>query len=77
MSVPKLISAVPGFEGECRPTWLNRNQIDIRLTGGVSGFFKLVKRYSWFPFPVKVGREFHGIIRESVVYSEHALRRGN
>lgn len=68
-----LTSVVPGFEGSCKPTWLNRNQIDIRLSGGVTGFFRLTKKVAWFPVPIKTGKEFHGIIRGRVVYSTGGL----
>jgi hypothetical protein len=45
-------SKVPGFEGPCHYTWLNRNIVCHRLDGGVSGFFKLMSG----------SKEFHGII---------------
>lgn len=57
MSHPAL-SKVPGFEGLCKPTWLNRNQITRRLTGETTGFFRLVKKR--FGIWWKVGEEFHG-----------------
>jgi len=56
-----ILSKVPGFEGECRPTWVNRNEIYLRVDGGVSGFFRLTKRKWGITF--KVGKEFHGIVR--------------
>jgi hypothetical protein len=55
-----LISKVPGHEGLCKPTWLNNNVIDNRLDGGITGFFKNVKKLG--PFYFKTGKEFHGII---------------
>ncbi len=57
-----LISKVKGFEGPCKPTWVNRNQIDHRLNGGVSGFFKLVIKK--FGVHFRTGKEFHGIVRD-------------
>jgi hypothetical protein len=62
-----LDSQVEGFEGQCLPVWLNRNQIDIRFGGGVTGFFKRTKRV--FGVPKRVGEEFHGIIKDGKVYS--------
>lgn len=65
-----LHSTVKNFEGDCSPTWLNNNQIDNRLDGGITGFFKRVK--PGFLFKRKHGKEFHGIIRNGIVYStEH------
>jgi hypothetical protein len=57
-----LISKVKGFEGPCKPTWINKNQIDRKFDGGVSGFFKLVKKR--FGFYFKTGKQFHGIVRD-------------
>jgi hypothetical protein len=65
----KFLSIVPCFEGTCKPTWLNRNQIYNRVDGGVSGFFKLVRKPKFFPFYIKYGNEFHGIIHGRVVSS--------
>ena len=56
-----LISRVKGFEGPCKPTVLNRNKVCHRFDGGVTGFFKLVKKR--FGFYFKTGKEFHGIIK--------------
>jgi len=57
-----LISKVKGFEGQCKPTWLNHNLVYHRFDGGVSGFFKLVeKRFGYY---FKIGEEFHGIVRD-------------
>lgn len=66
-----LKSNVPYYEGPCKPTWLNRNQIDNRMDGGVSGFFKIVRKLRFLPFYVKTGREFHGIIKGGVVYTPY------
>ena len=63
-----LISEVEGFEGECRPTWINRSQIDQRLGGYVSGFFKLVKDYGILG-KYKTGKQFHGKIIKGKVLS--------
>jgi len=60
-----LNSKVPGFVGECSPTWINYNQVDHRIDGGITGFFKLVKKV-WI-FKVKTGKEFHGIIKNGIV----------
>ena len=54
-------STVEGFEGDCRPTWLNTNQVWNRLDGGVTGFFKHIKMTK-IGLYVKTGKEFHGII---------------
>ena len=63
-----LMSEVKGFEGLCKPTWINRNIVCIRLDGGITGFFKLVKKRWGFYF--KTGKEFHGIIDyKGYVYS--------
>ena len=63
-----LTSCVRGHEGDCKPVWLNRNQLCNRLDGGVTGFFRRVERLTWWPhFAVKVGPEFHGIVRNGVV----------
>lgn len=56
-----LISEVEGFEGLCTPTWLNYNQIDIRTSGFVGGFFKSIKKHWLFGW-IKTGKEFHGFI---------------
>ena len=59
-----LISKVKGYEGPCKPTWINRNQLDHRFDGGVTGFFKLVKKR--FGFYFKTGKKFHGIVRDGI-----------
>lgn len=65
MGTSKLMSIVPGHGGYCRPVWLNRNQLDIRIHGGVSGFFRTVKPMPFFPvLTIKTGPEFHGIVRD-------------
>lgn len=56
-----LKSLVPGFEGQCKPTWLNKNQVDIRVTGAITGSFKLVRKHWLFGY-IKTGKEFHGYI---------------
>jgi hypothetical protein len=36
----------------------------------VTGFFRRVERLTWWPFfAVKVGPEFHGIVRDGVVHT--------
>ena len=62
-----LLSRVPGHVGYCKPTWLNTNQIYNRLDGGITGTFKLVKR--WWIFYFRIGQEFHGIIDDMIVKS--------
>lgn len=58
------LSIVPGHSGFCTPVWLNTNQIDTRISGGTTGFFRLTKPFWLFPLMlVKTGPEFHGIIR--------------
>ncbi len=54
-------SNVKGYEGKCKPTWINKNQFCHRVDGGVTGFFKNVKKIWWFW--IKVGKEFHGIVK--------------
>lgn len=51
-------STVPGHEGPCYPTWINKNQVCHRIDDGISGFFK----NSIF------GLEFHGLIKDGKVY---------
>lgn len=57
----KYYSVIPGFVGPCKPTWLNLNQVIIRLEGR-SGFFKLLKKVWWWPVPIRTGEEFWGNI---------------
>ena len=57
-----LISKVEGYEGECRPTWLNKNGFLRHQDQGISGFFRLVHR-RFFGIPIRHGDEFHGIIK--------------
>ena len=66
-------SKVPGYEGPCKPTWINKNQVCNYLDGGVTGFFKLVTRFPHIPVWVKTGKEFHGIIRESGIVESTEL----
>lgn len=62
------MSIVKEHEGWCRETWLNRNQVDRRLDGGITGFFRNVKQPWWLLFfPIKVGSEFHGILRNGAL----------
>ena len=63
---------VDGFKGKCKPTWLNSNRWFHRIDGGISGFFKLTKKR--FGFYWKTGEEFHGIIRNGIVYSTEIKR---
>jgi len=65
------MSKVPNFEGRCSPTWVNSNQIDHRLDGGVTAFFRILKQ--WGPFLYHSGEEFHGIIRNGKVYTTKGL----
>lgn len=62
-----MISTVPGHEGRCKPTWINRNQVFNKIDGGITGFFKLV--YRRYGFLWRYGPEFHGIIRDGEVHS--------
>lgn len=57
-----LFSKVKGHEGSCKSTWINKNQVCHRFDGGITGFFKLVKKR--FGFYFKTGKEFHGIVRD-------------
>jgi len=63
----KLKSKVKGFEGLCKPIWLNKNQVCHRLDNGITGFFKLIHKK--FGIYFKIGKEFHGIIKDRIVYS--------
>ena len=53
-----------GYPGPCAPVWVNQNTACHRLDGGVTGFFKLVRK-RWFGLQ-KYGEEFHGIIRRGL-----------
>jgi hypothetical protein len=69
-------SIVPGHEGPCDSTWINENIVLRRLDGGISGFFRKVKNVWWWPFTIKFGPEFHGIIyRDNIVERPNASRR--
>lgn len=71
---PTLVSAVPGHEGQCRPTWTNSGGgLFARLDGGVTGFFRRVHRIRHLPGQWPYGPEFHGIIRDGVVYSTEGI----
>ena len=52
----------------CAPTWLNTNTVCNRLDGGVTGFFRPVERRFGLGLK-KAGKEFHGIIRNGIVYT--------
>lgn len=61
-SLHTITSAVPKHKGECLFTWKNKNQIDNRLDGGISGFFRSVEP-TFIPCVHKMkGEEFHGIV---------------
>lgn len=62
-----LVSFVPAHEGLCKPTWLNCNQVSRRL--GVTGFFRRTRHVWYWPWPIKYGPEFHGIIINGAAYS--------
>lgn len=64
-----LDSAVDGFGGVCLPTWLNVNQVCIRVDGGVTGFFKLCKKVPGLPLYFRAGKEFHGRIVNGKVFT--------
>jgi hypothetical protein len=71
---PTLTSAVPEHEGQCRPTWTNTpGGLNHRLDGGLSGFFRRVRRLPRLPGLWPYGPEFHGIIRGGVVYSTEGM----
>lgn len=59
---PLMESDVPNHKGPCLLTWANRNQIDNRLDGGISGFFRKAEPtiISWVYR--MTGTEFHGIV---------------
>lgn len=55
-------SIVPDHKDSCFFTWRNENQIDNRLDGGVSGFFRKAES-TFIPWVYKLsGKEFHGIV---------------
>lgn len=58
-----LVSKIPGHEGPCRPTWINRNAVVMQFEG-VHGYFRCIKRWRWYvwPFLAKFGEEFHGAV---------------
>lgn len=58
-----LMSIVPGHTGYCEAVWVNRNEVLQRLDGGVTGDFRKVVVKSWWPFYVRTGPVFHGIVR--------------
>ena len=58
-------SLVEGHEGECSPTWFNRNHVYLRLDRGISGFFKNTKKVFFGLITVKTGDEFHGVIQKN------------
>ena len=60
-----LTSKVKGYEGPCKPTWVNRNQVCNRFDGGVSGFFRLVRKR--LGIHLKTGDQFHGIVRDGKI----------
>jgi len=60
-----LDSVVEGHKGICTPLWLNDNQVCNKIDGGVTGFFKLIKKH--LGISLKTGDEFHGIIHEGIV----------
>lgn len=62
-----LISKVNNFEGLCKPVWINNNQVCHKFDGGITGFFRLVKKK--YGFYWKTGEEFHGILINGYVYS--------
>jgi len=68
---PKLISKVDEHEGLCWVTWVNRSGMDHRLSGGVTGFFKLMKNK--FGILYQYGEEFHGIIRGNEVHTTKGM----
>lgn len=61
----KLISEVKGHEGECYPTWINKNMVSARLNGYISGSFKKVRYICGIKF--FIGDEFHGVISGKTV----------
>lgn len=64
MTRPLLMSIVPGHEGYCQQTWLNRSSIDQRTDAGISGFFRRLRPVPGLPFLlIRRGPEFHGIVR--------------
>lgn len=62
-----LISKVSGFEGPCKPVWINRNQVCIRLDGFITGFFRLGR------WPFYKSKEFHGYIKGNEVFSTERM----
>ena len=67
------LSKIEGFEGECYPVYINNNVFDVRTSGKVTAFFKLVKR-GWFGIRYTTGVEFHGYFDGNVIRSTKGLR---
>ena len=59
----KYLSKVPAFEGFCEPVWMSSKIIYIGFCPCKSGFFKLYKKYWFWPWPIASGDKFHGIIK--------------
>ena len=72
---PPFESAVNDHEGPCFFTWENKNQIDSRVAGGVTGFFRKAEP-TFIPWVYKLtGKEFHGIIfwDDNIVHSTEGM----
>jgi len=68
-------SEVKGHEGPCKASWLNKNQIANRMDGGVTGFFRTVRR-NRFGFWRRFGPQFHGIIKFGETTVESTANQG-
>jgi hypothetical protein len=68
-----LESQVEGHFGACVPVWLNHNQVDTRISGAGSGFFKKVLLIPGIPVAFSTGPEFHGYIRRGKVLTTEGI----
>jgi hypothetical protein len=69
----QLHSQVEGYAGACVPVWFNRNQVDVRISGSGSGFFKKVLLIPGLPIAFSTGPEFHGYIRRGKVLTTEGI----
>jgi hypothetical protein len=68
-----MISRVSGHEGLCKPVRINNDS--FRRIHGWTGFFRLVskKTFLGFSFSICIGEEFHGVLKDGVVYSTEGV----
>ena len=69
----QLVSLVPNHIGICKAVWLNKSNPKIGgCYKGVSGYFKLIKRYPIIGW-IKYGEDFHGYIDGMEVKTSEGL----